>query len=73
MSANSNMNPQEAKLYQDNIDFTHSTTMSFDYSFTGTAGAGGGVATVEIFFTANGTQTFALQRLYFCINSFLKL
>jgi hypothetical protein len=47
----------EATLYQDNVDLTHSTTMSFDYSFSGTLGASGGTATIKILFTSNGTST----------------
>jgi hypothetical protein len=45
-----------ATVFQDNVDISHSTTMSFDYTFTGTFGAGG-TATAQILFTSNGTQT----------------
>jgi hypothetical protein len=47
----------EATMYQDGVDFTHSTSLTFDYSFTGTLGPSGGTATAQILFTSNGTVT----------------
>jgi len=47
----------EATVYQDSIDLTHSKTLTFDYAFTGTLGAYGGTATVQVLFTSNGTAT----------------
>jgi len=46
-----------SSAYQDLVDLTHSTTLRFDYSFTGLVGAGGGTATAQILFTSNGTST----------------
>jgi len=52
-------------IYQDGVDFSHSTTMTFDYSFTyapyySNLPAGASV-TVQILFTANGTVTLWQQ------------
>ncbi len=47
----------DATIYQDNVDLSHSGTITFDYTFSGTLGAGGGTATAYILFTSNGTQT----------------
>ncbi len=47
----------QASLYQDSVYLNHSTTLSFDYQFTGTLGTYGGTATVQILFTSNGTTT----------------
>ena len=59
LTGKSSFSPAIATMYQDNVDFTHSTTMSFDYSFIATLAAGGvgGKATVQILFTSNGTET----------------
>jgi hypothetical protein len=46
-----------ASIFQDNVDLTHSTTLSFGYSLAGTLGQGGGTATLQVLFTSNGTQT----------------
>lgn len=43
-------------IYQDGVDFSHSSTLTFDYEFSGSAGNGMSV-TVEILFTVNGTAT----------------
>jgi len=56
-----------ANIYQDNVDFSHSTTMTFDYTFTyapywspmpATASV-----TVQFLFTANGTVTLWQQTI----------
>jgi hypothetical protein len=39
------------------VDFTRSSTLTFDYAYTGTLGEGGGTATLQILFTSNGTAT----------------
>lgn len=46
-----------ASAYQDLVDLTHSRTLTFDYSFSGAVGSGGGTATAQILFTSNGTAT----------------
>lgn len=44
-------------VFQDNVDLTHSSSLSFDYTAEGLVGAGGGTATLQVLFTANGTLT----------------
>jgi hypothetical protein len=56
MSGEGKLTAGTATVFQDNVDITHSTTMSFDYTFTGTLGSGG-TATAQILLTSNGTQT----------------
>lgn len=45
-------------VYQDNVDFTYSDSLIFDYSYnTQTSVGTGGNVYVNIFFTSNGTDT----------------
>lgn len=53
----------QASVYQDAIDLTHSTTLTFDYSLSGVVGAGGGTATAKMLFTSSGTATLWTQSL----------
>jgi hypothetical protein len=53
----------QASIFQDQVDLTHSTTLSFDYSLNGTVGAGGGTVTAQILFTSNGTATLWTKSL----------
>ena len=57
LESSNGFDQHEATIFQDNVDLTSSAILSFDYSFAGTAGAGGGTATLQVLFTSNGTET----------------
>ena len=51
-----------ASFYQDGVDLTHSSTMTFDYTFTtGAVGPSNVVATFQVLFTSSGTTTLFQQ------------
>lgn len=54
--------PLHSLAYQDNVDFSKSTKLIFDYSFRGTHTDGS--VKVEIFFTANGNELIWSKQLF---------
>jgi hypothetical protein len=47
----------DAYAYQDQVYLDHSTTLSFDYTLSGTVAVGAGRAVAQILFTSTGTTT----------------